>query len=234
MEICCADSDILDLTVKDISDKLPVHENCGIRNENGLGGVLKSIQNTTEYVQFAEFPWMVAVLQQQQFSGPKVYLGGGSLIHSKVVLTSADVIDQNSDNLLVRAGEWNSRSESEMLRHEERNVKSVVVHEGFSNTRLHNSVALLELEENFDMKPHINIICLPPRNTNFDGQRCLIAGWDKTQFANFEVYQNYLKKIELPIVESTSCQEMLRKTRLRRKFQLHEGFLCAGESLLSL
>lgn len=34
--------------------------------------------------------------------------------------------------------------------------------------------------------------------------------------------------MDLPIVPRDQCQELLRTTRLGRKFKLHESFLCAG------
>lgn len=41
-------------------------------------------------------------------------------------------------------------------------------------------------------------------------------------------YQVILKKIELPVVPFTPCQESLRKTRLGKRFNLHNSFICAG------
>ncbi|GFQ75833.1 phenoloxidase-activating factor 2 [Trichonephila clavata] len=37
-----------------------------------------------------------------------------------------------------------------------------------------------------------------------------------------------MKEVALQVVDNYKCEEMLRKTRLGRFFQLHEGFLCAG------
>jgi hypothetical protein len=44
-------------------------------------------------------------------------------------------------------------------------------------------------------------------------------------------YQNFLKKVELPVVDNENCQNMLRKTRLGEDFILHSGFICAGEKM---
>ena len=41
-------------------------------------------------------------------------------------------------------------------------------------------------------------------------------------------YQVILKKIELPIVPHAPCQESFRKTRLGKRFNLHQSFICAG------
>lgn len=41
-------------------------------------------------------------------------------------------------------------------------------------------------------------------------------------------YQTELRKVELPVVDRTDCQNRLRTTRLGSYFQLHSSFICAG------
>jgi kallikrein len=41
-------------------------------------------------------------------------------------------------------------------------------------------------------------------------------------------YQVILKKVELPVVPNTRCQNALRRTRLGPHFKLHDSFVCAG------
>ena len=53
-------------------------------------------------------------------------------------------------------------------------------------------------------------------------------GWGKDLFGKEGKYQTILKKIELPTVPFAKCQDSLRKTRLGRRFILHESFMCAG------
>ena len=40
--------------------------------------------------------------------------------------------------------------------------------------------------------------------------------------------QVVMKAVELPVVEQEACQAGLRRTRLGRRFRLHQSFLCAG------
>ena len=42
------------------------------------------------------------------------------------------------------------------------------------------------------------------------------------------LYQNILKQVELDMVDSNECEELLKTTRLGRDFRLRESFLCAG------
>lgn len=62
---------------------------CGNRNHNGV--IFRIIGDTDHETQHAEFPWMVAVLRQDNTSRTEdnVYYCGGSLIHPQVVLTAA-------------------------------------------------------------------------------------------------------------------------------------------------
>lgn len=41
-------------------------------------------------------------------------------------------------------------------------------------------------------------------------------------------YQTELRKVELPLVDRSDCQNRLRTTRLGAYFQLHSSFVCAG------
>lgn len=63
---------------------------CGARNVNGFGK--KLVGKGDKYAQYGEFPWMMAVLTEVEDSKGKKfykYRCGGSLIHSKLVVTAA-------------------------------------------------------------------------------------------------------------------------------------------------
>jgi hypothetical protein len=208
---------------------------CGKSNRNGLFGELRSYENKTSYAQYAEFPWMLALLLKVQQGSQHVstFLGGASLITAKVALTAAHKVHAHTHsptNLFVRGGEWNTRTFNEVCDHVDIDVKKVIVHEKF-NYYLKNfrfGIALLVLEKNFQLNSIINIACLPPPNMKFDGENCFGIGWGKTYFGSEAVYQNFLKKVDLPVVNHEECQTRLRDSRLGRDFDLHEGFLCAG------
>jgi hypothetical protein len=89
--------ELLAETMKNISSTW-VHKGCGYRNENGIGFKIKG--QTGQESQFAEFPWTVAVVQEEpmevqpgaQTQMRNIFLCGGSLVNPFAVLTAAHCV----------------------------------------------------------------------------------------------------------------------------------------------
>ncbi|XP_037814478.1 phenoloxidase-activating factor 2-like isoform X1 [Lucilia sericata] len=227
-EICC---DIPNKRSESVVPPFPKerHEGCGWRNIDGVGFKISGDYDNES--QFAEFPWMVAILRAEDAGGSIIHLYdcGGSLIAPNVVLTASHcVFNRKVQQLVVRGGEWDTQNENEILSHVDKHVKEIIVHENYNKGALYNDVALLILEDDFVWQENIRPICLPELNANFDGSRCYATGWGKDKFGRDSIYQAILKKIDLPVVPRDTCQKYLRNTRLGLYFNLHESFICAG------
>ncbi|CAG5017369.1 unnamed protein product [Parnassius apollo] len=250
LEICCLRSQVLEepakyeskqtkLVEKVVrSDEKPKANECGWSNPGvnvftPRSGGERITDGEKIYADFGDFPWIVALLKRKQAEEEwekSNYIGGGSLIHPSVVMTTAHkVAGRKPEDLKIRAGEWDTTSLDEEYEHQERTVSKIVIHRDYFRPSLYNDIALLFLEEpvNLTYAPHIGIGCLgkqmPSANTN-----CFSMGWGADNFNNKSVFAAVLKKVKLPLVEHSRCEEMLQKTRLGRIFRLHASLTCAG------
>lgn len=119
LDVCCPPGMEIDVKTTDHtgSQGETSFNPCGGRNINGVGFRIGA--GKVEEAEFGEFPWTLLILELQQlFDGEEkeVYACVGSLLAPNVALTVAHCVVQKSPKtLIVRAGEWDTRSESEVL-----------------------------------------------------------------------------------------------------------------------
>ncbi|CAO1320913.1 unnamed protein product [Diamesa hyperborea] len=226
-DVCC--SNITKTIPKNILVNHEVPTKCGVLNPNGIETKIK--ETIDGEAAFGEFPWMVMVLEKQFIFNDisNVYICGGSLIHPSIVLTAAfKVLNETKKVLSVRAGEYDTHTSREPLEFVESNVAYIVKHEKYQEVSGTYNIALLFLETPFERNLHINTICLPPPNFNFDDSRCFVTGWGKDKFGEEGRFQDILKKIEVPVVGRQRCTKMFQNAQWGRTFELNESLICAG------
>ncbi|TDG42753.1 hypothetical protein AWZ03_010831 [Drosophila navojoa] len=198
---------------------------CGYRLENGIPQATDRRIAENE-ANFAEFPWMVALLRRED-PVLTMYVGGGSLLTPQVVLTAAHkVLNISESELIARAGEWDHQTAEEAYLHQDRNVQLKIIHKRFDAQSKANNIALLQLQVAFVPSPHISPICLPDASETFDNRRCIITGWGKS-LDNRNDYHHVLKKIVVPVLSRSRCNDKLRQI-YNPFFNLDYGHICAG------
>ncbi|XP_060871195.1 phenoloxidase-activating factor 2-like [Metopolophium dirhodum] len=220
---CCYDP-IKSTKPTEIPD--PEHRTiCG--HWNPLGVKFTITGESHNEAQFGEFPWMMAIIKLEA-NQSKTYICGGSLIHPRVVLTAFHCVNgKNPNDLVIRAGEWDTQTENEPLPSQDGQALKIINHADFEPDELLNDVALIIVIKPFSLSKNVGTICLPSPNYVFSN-RCYASGWGKKEFGKLGVNQVIMKKIDLPIVPRSSCLELLKKTRLGVDYILPEGFICAG------
>nr|AAO24923.1 SD23103p [Drosophila melanogaster] len=223
LDLCC---DLPNKRKDPIFEFKPDHpEGCGYQNPNGVGFKITGAVN--QEAEFGEFPWMLAILREE--GNLNLYECGGALIAPNVVLTAAHCVhNKQPSSIVVRAGEWDTQTQTEIRRHEDRYVKEIIYHEQFNKGSLYNDVAVMLLESPFTLQENIQTVCLPNVGDKFDFDRCYATGWGKNKFGKDGEYQVILKKVDMPVVPEQQCETNLRETRLGRHFILHDSFICAG------
>ncbi|CAL7939217.1 unnamed protein product [Xylocopa violacea] len=200
---------------------------CGVQNKTYAPAQPYPVDTGKTY--FAEFPWMVALLTVQP-DGKFVFQCGGSMITNNAVLTAAHcVTNRENGRIVARFGQWDLENQpgDQPLPFYDANVKAIVTHPMFYSGALFNDIAVVVLNQPVKRNANIAPICIPQQGLIFPaGSRCIGIGWGKNSFGG--TYQTELRKVELPIVDRTDCQNRLRTTRLGPYFQLHGSFICAG------
>ncbi|XP_046486980.1 uncharacterized protein [Neodiprion pinetum] len=202
-------------------------DSCGMRSNDYNAGAQRA--DGPGATLFGEFPWMVALLVRQT-KNPLLFQCGGSLLSTRAVLTAAHcVAGQEVGRLVVRVGEWDTRSNNEPLPYQEAGVQTILKHPQFYSGGLYHDVAVLILTSEVNYQTNVRPICLPQQGMAITpGVRCYATGWGRNSFGVEGQYQAVLRQVDLPIVERSDCQNRLRSTRLGQYFQLHGSFMCAG------
>ncbi|VVC36427.1 Hypothetical protein CINCED_3A025618 [Cinara cedri] len=198
---------------------------CGKTTAQDIEGV--DVQ--PDQAKFGEFPWQALIL-----TNGNSFVSNGALIDNKHIISTAHFLNsftKNVSSLKVRLGEWDIYKNVEPQPHVERSIVSITVHPEYSSWNMHNDIAVITMSETVMVTGHVSPVCLPPRPPNAVSPRqwtgCRVSGWGTESFERPR-YPGVLKKVNVPLWDRSRCVKSLRATRLGGRFELHEGFLCAG------
>ncbi|XP_013794271.1 chymotrypsinogen A-like [Limulus polyphemus] len=220
--VCC--------TAPTTSTVKPYTHQCGFRNVNGINKRILS-PNGKDLSEFGEWPWQGAVLKVE--GKVNIFQCGAVLIDSFHLLTVAHCVYRftlaNAFPLKVRLGEWDTQNTDEFLKHEDYEVEKIYIHSKYNHERknLWDDIAILKLKVEVSFGPHIDTICLPNYQENFEGVQCVVTGWGKNAYKN-GTYSNVLREVHVPVISNDKCEQLLKETRLSKWFVLYENFTCAG------
>jgi len=188
-----------------------------------------------------EFPHMCVIYRFEQ--GHRIYVGGASLIarnkvvtvaHKFYVVNKGKTIDRRDDpsKFHVRCGEHNVKTETELLDSQETEVQRIIVHPDYDEKRVYFNLAILITKENFVYQKHIGPVCLPSPSQSFDrSEDCWSSGWGADAYDSFAQYSDSLKKVKMPVVPQSECEQRLKQTeRFKKKpgFRIHDSWVCIG------
>lgn len=138
------------------------------------------------------------------------------------------------DEMKVLAGEWDAQSDGERCSTQEREVEEKLDNDYDPETK-ENNILLLVLEQPFQLTAVVNTICLPAFGFNFVKSRqpgCFATGWGTDTFGVPRFFQNFLKRVKVPVVPRITCESQLNaRTLVGGSFVLTPTQMCAGKRL---
>lgn len=149
------------------------------------------------------WPWMVALTDADESD---IYDGlrcGGSLIHSKWVITAAHCVRDERTGRNIRTkdievvlGVHNLKDDTgERVR-----VKRIVSHPDYDSWTMDSDIALLELEKDVSYEP----IPVVSGDSSLEGEDSVIMGWGTLEMSE-QTYPPELQQASIPIVSNEVC-----------------------------
>ncbi|XP_071498158.1 uncharacterized protein [Diadema antillarum] len=157
------------------------------------------------FAQDGEWPWQVALLRNDGF------LCGGQLIKEDWVLTASHCITHLNDptSHRIMMGSTNLNNFTDEPHTQIRNVLEFYAHPQYSTLISDFDLALIQLQEPFDLDDYVTTICLARRGMEsmYDaGTAVWVTGWGAKK--DMGPLPKKLHEVEIPIVDHEQCHTM--------------------------
>ncbi|XP_075596467.1 acrosin-like [Balearica regulorum gibbericeps] len=192
---------------------------CGLRPMASYAGSSRVVGGRD--AQPGAWPWIVSI--QNPWKLGTGHVCGGSLISPQWVLTAAHCFIGARYVTMWRVVIGATRLTRLGPEVQVRNIKRLLLHEGYSNITQRNDIALLELDQPVQCSDHIQLACVPDASLRVSElTTCYISGWGSTK-ARSGVSSDILQEAKVHLIDINLCNS----SRWYRG-AIHRHNLCAG------
>ncbi|KAM7314543.1 serine proteinase stubble [Ixodes scapularis] len=176
-----------------------------------------------DQTKFAQWPWMISLRQFKR--NTFLHKCGAALLNEYWAISAAHCVHNVSPNdIMLRLGEYDLKSEREQLPHVERRIQIVATHPRFDASTFEYDLALLRFYEAIPFKDNVLPVCVPDTNDSYVGRNAVVTGWGR-------LYEDgplpsVMQKVSVPIITNKECESMYRKAGFIE--DIPNIFICAG------
>ncbi|XP_040441661.1 acrosin-like [Falco naumanni] len=171
--------------------------------------------------QAGAWPWIVSIQNPWQVGTGHTY--GGSLINAQWVLTAAHCFIEASYITMWRVVIGATRLTQLGPEAQVRNIKRLLLHQGYSNITQRNDIALLELDQPVQCNAYVQLACVPDASLRVSQlKNCYISGWGATT-ARSGRSTDVLQEAQVRLIDVNVCNS----SRWYRG-AIHTHNVCAG------
>ncbi|XP_059096332.1 trypsin-3-like isoform X2 [Tigriopus californicus] len=162
-----------------------------------------------------EFPWMVSL---QTTNGQ--HFCGGSIIHSKYILTAAHCLSWGVTRVRVSFGKHDlTKKETGAF---SRNAKELMYHKDYLEHQPDYDIGMIKLRKPIPFTESVNRIRIPnPNIPSLQGYRAMAAGWGNVAYTSLEG-SSVLRKVTIQVFSNDYCQKKYFMDNIT------ERMICAG------
>lgn len=134
--------------------------------------------------------------------------------------SDGQVISEKTLNVRVGTGKKVSATDKQY------NVKTLIVHEDYSQNTYENDIALMKLKETLDLSKKFKAICFSQLGNLPFPEKGIAVGYGSTDKSESSVHSEVLRNVDMPIANPEECLDSDSEFFSKHLFA---GNFCAGE-----